>query len=239
MIVSMNDTYSGHTDKLKGYREALTMVPSDKVVVFSDAHDVVCCRDSKAFIKGFESFNTGVIISLELFCDTTTDVVIKPAPQCIPLTKFWKYHKFTTWPLRKYVNSGLIAGRAKNLIHYFDFAIEGKFKDDQEAAGHWMNKYPERVKGDYDAKLLHTTNFAKSCGLENVVRQSRDSPTFAELFGRSSFFLHFPSLKTKGQTLMYEFTKKMIDAGASAELLNSIYGYTMDMCGWEYIPNKC
>jgi hypothetical protein len=225
-FISISDTYKAHRDKLDGYRQMLNMLPPDKIVVLSDSRDVFCCRNVKAFMNGYRSLKSDFIVSMELFCNKTTAVVTKPIPQCVPLVKYWKHHKREEWPMRKYVNSGLIVGKAINLIDFFNYATEHEFHDDQEALGDYMNNYPDKVLADIDATLLHSTTFGVNAGIFDMHLQKHDSPTYAELFGRSAFFLHFPGCcSLKGQGLMYEVTRKLIMDGNDSNKLNLLYDY--------------
>jgi hypothetical protein len=162
---------------------------------------------------------------MELFCDYTTDVVLEPTAQCVPLVKYWKHHTQGVYPLRKYVNSGLMCGKAGALLEFFRYATEKKFEDDQEAMGTFMNAYPEKVCADVDHTLLHSTTFGKSAGFHTMHIQKQDAPTYAEIFGRDSFFLHFPGCNTKGQKLIYDMTLSLIDQGYTSHKLNELYGY--------------
>jgi hypothetical protein len=51
--------------------------------------------------------------------------------------------------------------------------------------------------------LLHTTGAFVTGGIYNVSVQSMDSPTFSELAGLTSYFLHIPGTNLRGQNLLY------------------------------------
>lgn len=223
-VISINDIYRDHRDKLIGYKQFLETLHSDKIVILLDSRDVICCRNVNAFMDGYKSLNCDLIVSLEMFCNTTTNVVLTRSIACIPLIEYWKYRNVTEWPIRKYVNSGLIAGKAASILHFLNYALDNNFIDDQEALGSYMNTFPERIYGDQDATILHSTTFGKGAGLENSLIQKHDSPTFAEFFGRAAFFLHFPGLNAKGQALMYDFARLLFENGASGSRLNELYG---------------
>jgi len=224
-FVSISNTYRDHRDKLQGYAEMLRTLRPDKIVVLSDSRDVVCCRNVKAFMDAYDSLKSPFVVSMELFCDSTTDVVLEKRPQCIPLINYWKHHTHGVYPLRKYVNSGLIVGKAAAVLDYLKYAIDNKFVDDQEAMAVYMNTYPARVCADVDRVLLHSTTAGKSGGCYAMHVQKQDAPTYAELFGRDSFFLHFPGCNTKGQKLMYDMTKFLIEHKFNSVTLNGLYEY--------------
>ena len=134
--------------------------------------------------------------------------------------------------MRKFVNSGLIIGKAKALREFYTWAHLRNERDDQMALATYMNLFPYRMKCDIDALLLHTSGFGKMGGLNNVITQSQDSPTFAELFGRGAFFLHVHNHGFPGQKIIYDAVKHMLEYGACSTLLNTPYGATEDMCEW-------
>ena len=60
----------------------------------------------------------------------------------------------------------------------------------------------------------------------NPHAQNADAPTFAELAGRSVFFLHIPGLRFKGQQRVYESIKQMLFRGYSDTYLRQDYPYS-------------
>lgn len=227
-VIRIDKEYKNHSHKILGYLEFLKTLPKEKVVVLMDSRDVFCTRNSMFFMKEFKKFKYNLIVSLEIWCDTSLGVVTKYQPQCLPLVNYWKYHNVNNWPIRKYVNSGLIIGRVEELINMFTFCSENlnKVQDDQVLVGLYMNSHPQTIYGDFGADLLHTSTFSKGGGVTNMKIQTYDSPKFGDLLGRGAFFLHFPSLKTKGQTLMYETVRKLlIEDNFDSNKLNELYNY--------------
>jgi len=223
LFVSINDEYRNHMDKMLGYKAALETLNPEKIVILSDARDVVCCRNVKAFMEAFRSIGESFIVSMELFCNTTTDTVFDIAPACVPLVTYWKERTNGVYPLRKYVNSGLMVGKVKPILEFLNYTIDKHFSDDQVALGAYMNEYPKKVYADIDRILLHSTTFGKSAGCENMHLQKQDAPTYGELFGRDSFFLHFPGCGFNGQKLIYEMTKFLISNHYTSKKLNNLY----------------
>jgi hypothetical protein len=234
MIVGKGEIWKGFINRVIKYNEILKTLPPNKIVILSDARDVYCCRCPKAFIDAFNSFNTNTIISAELFLESKMDwtdeeLKVKTFQQGIPINNYWKYHNITNLPNRKYVNCGLIAGKAADLIHQtsyiIDFSNKNNTTDDQFCLTHYINEFPDKTAVDSDATLLHTSTFGVNAGIQNVHIQKLDSPTFAELFGRSAFFLHIPGSKIKGQRLLYEYCWKIIETGICSEKLLNLYNY--------------
>lgn len=225
-ILGEGEKWEGFMTKINAYNNFLKTIDDNRIVIISDARDVVCLRGPKAFTKGFESFNRDMVVSMEIFCGGYYDV---PADfrcvQCKPLTEYWKYYSITSLPIRKYVNSGLMAGKASALKHCLSWIIDNKFTDDQLGLGNYMITFPERVAADIDASLLHTTTFGVNAGIQSIHVQKHDSPTFAEFFGRAAFFLHIPGMKGTGQCVIYNYVKTMVNTGASNDILCEPYKY--------------
>jgi hypothetical protein len=225
-IVGTGETWEGWPTRMRAYSKILGTLPDDKVVILSDARDVVCVRSPKAFMDGFRKFNKDMVVSMELLCggiiDNPTDAI---RSQCKPVTNYWKHNNITTIPPRRYVNNGLVAGKAKALKVFMDWIIEHKFQEDQLGLGNYVNTFPDRVALDVEAEILHTTTFGVNAGILSIHTQKHDSPTFAEFFGRGAFFLHIPGIQNKGQAVIYEYVKKMIDAGARCNILSGAYKY--------------
>jgi hypothetical protein len=230
-MIGAGERWEGFMTKIKGYLNYLNSMDEERIVIISDARDVVCVRSPKAFIKGFNSFKSDMVVSMELLCDgkfdkiDISDYVPNLKSQCIPLNKYWKHHGVSTLPIRKYVNSGLMAGKVKALKQCLKWLINNNYTDDQFAVGNYMNMFPDRIAVDIDAILLHSSTFAVNSGIQSIHIQKHDSPTFAELFGRGAFFLHLPGLHIKGQSIIYKYVCTMIEAGASDTELRKPYKF--------------
>jgi hypothetical protein len=67
----------------------------------------------------------------------------------------------------------------------------------------------------------------------NIHSQKHDSPTLAELFGRGAFFLHTPGLGgIKGNLLVYDTVRSLIQNGIGDKQLRSSYDY--EEPGWNW-----
>jgi hypothetical protein len=225
-LIGMGETWEGWPTRMKAYRKHLDLLPEDRIVVLSDARDVVCMRGPKAFLEGFRTFGKDMVASMELTCSGQFNVPDNfKSTQCVPLGRYWAYHGIKTLPNRKFVNNGLLAGSVKALKPYFDWILEKGFTDDQFALGSYVNEFPDRVALDVEALLLHTSTFGVNAGIQLIHVQKTDSPTFAEFFGRGAFFLHIPGTKNKGQKVIYESVVHMIETGVCDATLSAPYGY--------------
>lgn len=210
-VVGVGTEWNGVKSKIIGYLNCLSQIHDDKIVVLSDARDVICLRNSKHFVDTFRSFNTRIVVSMELFCEGIIDYL--PTRKYFQCTDLSNYHSFwkRTDIFRKFVNSGLIVGYARDLRILFKWIYDNKFSDDQLGLGTYMNLFPHLIGADYDGNFLHSTGYGVNGGIQHIKIQALDSPTFAELNGTSSFFLHFPgSSKIKGQRRIYNQVKNLL-----------------------------
>jgi hypothetical protein len=202
--------------KWQSYKEFLKTMPDEKLIVISDTRGVICCRDSKQFMKGFQKRN--IIASMDILCHAKFETDVTRG-QCIPLNKYWQENKRDKTPLRKFVNGGIICGKASSLCKLFEWASTKAAMPDQMLYANYMNAFPAEVYADDKAEILHSSTYALNGALFSYENQIQDSPNFAELFGHGAFFLHIPNLDDNGQKNMYKYVKAVLDLGANASLL--------------------
>lgn len=211
-------SWKGFDDKLIGYYNFLTnkSLPDDKIVLLSDSRDVFCLRSPELFIKNVKQLDNKIIISTELFLighmnwtDKQISDSISKNPtffcQGVPLNDYWKFHgKQENIPHRKYLNSGLIVGKVSMLKNALKWIIENKYNDDQLGFCKYTIQFPELVHLDHEATILHTTTAFVQGSFYNHEVQCKDMPSFSELSGLSSYFLHIPGINySKGQKYIY------------------------------------
>jgi len=233
--------WTNFKDKIVGYYNFLETLPENKVVVLSDARDVFCLRDSVLFMEKINNIiDTKIIISAETFLlghmNWTKEQMEKEISkdpnffyQGVPLDKYWLYYNKTNEiPFRKYVNSGLIVSRVKNLKTALKWILDNNYVDDQLGFANYANHFPQLMFLDYDANILHTsTGFVNGC-LYNHDIQMKDAPTFTELFGMSSYFLHIPGhVISKGQKYIYDVIYKLQKFDIIDKDIYSTYGFTI------------
>ena len=145
------------------------------------------------------------------------------------LDTYFKHHNIDPSTIyRKIVNSGLIAGYAKDICHFCIWALDNHYTDDQKAFGAYMNAFPDIVYADTNKDVLHTTSSFINVGLQNK-NQMEDAPTFAELIGRKSFFLHIPGIGiSKGVNHLYENIYNIIEKFNGKEMKLLYPNYDLD-----------
>ena len=225
-LIGVGDKWEGWPTRMRAYRDFLSTLDDEQLVILSDARDVVCVRGPKAFLKGFNTFKKDMVVSMELLCDAKLNPPANArCVQCIPLTAYWRHHNVTALPHRKFVNNGLVSGRVKALKACLNWVIDNNYTHDQFGLGNYMNTFPDRVAADVNADILHTTTFGVNAGVQSIHIQKHDSPTFAELFGRGAFFIHMAGLGSTAQRTMYKFVCMVLDAGSGDKLLRDSYAF--------------
>lgn len=238
-LVGEGSQWTGWKGRAAAYRRALEDYDEKKVVVLTDARDVMCLRNPKAFMEGFATFKSQLIVSMELSCGGIISEDAKASSNCVPLVQYWNYFRFNTKqdiPMRRYVNAGLLAGTVHGVRQFLDYFLSSPHTDDQIALAHYMNHFPDRVATDHEATLLHTTNFGINGGIQDVRIQAKDSPTVAELCGRAAFFLHIPHGISKGQEFLYKSTRKMVESGLTEQEVNAIYNFKQVGFNEKHVP---
>jgi hypothetical protein len=236
-FIGEGEKWLGFKNKIVSYYTFLQTLSENKLVILSDARDVFCLRDSQLFLEQIQDIvDKKIIISAECFLighmDWSAEEILNAKSknpnffwQGIPLNNYWSHHNKTNdLPIRKYVNSGLIIGRVQNLIKAFKWVLDNNYNDDQLGFANYTNNYPELVHLDYEARILHTSTGFVNGSLYNYSVQSKDIPTFAELFGLSSYFLHISGINgSKGQLKIYNLISIILKYDINGNDMFSLY----------------
>jgi len=217
--IGRGDIWKDFMNKFIGYKKWLETRHDDDIVLLIDSRDVLCLRTSQEFMSIYSSLNSDFIVSMEPLCDGKFIDTKERMGNCQPLTSYWKHHGITALPIRKYVNSGLMCGKASSLRKFLTWSLENGYKDDQLALADYMNTFPDRVKADIDAKLIHTCLAGVGDGKRSIDIQNYDSPSIAELSGRSAFFIHIPGLKWfPGQLTLFNTVSNFIQPSVKSTI---------------------
>lgn len=210
------------------YLKELVQIESkdpNRICVVADCRDVLCVRSPKSFNEAFNEFGKGIVTSAEILCGGYPVKRPELRGNCEDSTPYWNANGVfgDDIPYRKYVNAGLISGRASDLVKMYDWMVkkglELSMSDDQVLMGMYINQHPDKVALDVNAEMLHSSTFGASIGYMSDFQQY-DSPTIAQLLGRQSFFLHLPGAGQKsGNGLIYEMVSKLIDDGYHSKSL--------------------
>ena len=218
--------WDGFIDKIKGYYNFLvnSNFSDDKIVIFSDARDVFCLKPPDFFIQQIKDIvENKIIISAEMFLlghmdwnETQISDAILKSPhffwQGVPLNEYWNFHKINPIPFRKYLNSGLIIGKAKHLKTSLKWILDNNITDDQLGFSMYTNKFPELIHLDYDANFVHTISGSINGSFYDYNIQKLDTLTFNEVLGFSNYFLHIPGTTiSKGQKYIYDIVYSLFN----------------------------
>jgi hypothetical protein len=226
VVLGLNEEWKGFRQRMETYKNyLLNLEDKERIIVVTDAYDVFCVRNSRNFIEAFQEFKKDMVVSMEIFAEG--DLYYwknRDYYQVTELTKYWKFHKKLNTSFRHYVNAGLIAGKAEEILRFYYWSIQQNYQDDQKALGEYICTFPRNVALDIEAKLLHTTNFLVDAGYHNEY-QEQDSPTLSELLGKKNFFLHVPGGQHvfKGQHYGYKLVKSIIENNTQKKFEEGLY----------------
>jgi hypothetical protein len=242
-IVGRGEIWKGFRTRMEIYLRSLSELDPTDIVVLSDARDVFCLRNPITFIKDFKKYNKKIICSMEIYAEgsNTYNPIRGPTGdsndkyrQVHWIENYWKMYNINHSELdRKFVNAGLIAGYAENLIDFFDWALKNNFTDDQKALGAYIDMKPEIIYCDLNAELLHTSGSYVCGGLQYTDVQSRDTPTLLELSGNKSYFLHVPG-NLPGQLFAYNNINRLLQHHSQTKLIAVYPQYKNCILGLEF-----
>lgn len=211
-ILGEGEEWKGFNYRMETYKNYLKTLDPNKIVIMSDAHDVYCLKKPNMFINEFKTLNKDIIVGLEIFAEGSPLYYEKKDYfQVIWLGPYFKHNNINYNKLnKKFVNAGLIFGYAKNIIEFYEWALNNNYTDDQKALGKFMNTYPDKVGIDLNNDMIHTTTAFVNAGIESI-NQFKDSPNLNELIGQSSYFIHIPGHAiSKGQDFLYNVVYKIL-----------------------------
>lgn len=165
--------WNGWITKMKTYSEILQKIAieePDELVICSDAYDTLPIRKENEFKKEFEQFHTDIVVSAENHC----------GGNCRPLKRY-----DTSNSKYKYVNAGLLAGKAKPLAKLWTYLYEKKYSDDQIGLSEYIdtNFDMNHIQLDSEAKLFFNSALAFGYDDSNFLKNCKNV-----------FVIHFPGL---------------------------------------------
>jgi hypothetical protein len=203
--------WKGWITRMKAYLEYCSQQDPEKLIVLSDAFDVLCIRDGTGFETAFNELaklqQCDIIIGAETGCDLN----------CFPPTTYWTLKDITAQCKRKYVNGGLMAGRAKHLAKLWDWCCASTFtEDDQVALGHYVNCFPEKVYLDIDSVLFFNDHLAQT----KYVFDSKTHDIIYENKCLKPFFVHFHGLNINASVPFFNLSNgQLFDVGKNYKLI--------------------
>jgi hypothetical protein len=163
------ETYEGHGKKINKLKKFCEEQDPEQLILFLDAYDTAFIRPYKDFIKATESFDleNKVIFNSERNC--------WPDAELIP----WYKQKYTKNSY-KFLNSGVVLGKAKNILKIIPEEVPIAF-DDQRYYTHYQ-VYQDKnnlIDLDIDCALFNTLAFSvKSIGFDGDMLYNTETKNF-------------------------------------------------------------
>ncbi len=178
VVLGLGDRWGGWRHRMQMYRDAaceVARIDPDSLVVCMDAYDTVSMRSFDAgLVRTFEEFGKPVLLSLERVC----------GGNCVSIRDWWKTdgQKYTAngvIPKNRYVNGGLLMGRASAIRDVYQWMLNSGAKDDQIGLARWALAHRDQWAPDVSGSIFRNQVFA-------------DHLTEIDLQGRGCYFAHFP-----------------------------------------------
>ena len=177
LIGNTNMKWKGFRTKMKLFSSELKKLNPNELVMCVDAYDTLPVKHSNSFEKQYlQNFSEYEIVSSG---ETTCLFGI-----CTPLKNRQELSN------RKYVNSGLMCGKASNLLKFWNWALNNNFTDDQVALCHYFNAFPHLTTLDYSNILFQTSvtrSFYPATDNDNCIMKTLNE--------EGAHFLHLPALQ--------------------------------------------
>lgn len=181
--------WKGWITRMKLYRDTALWVAQhvhpNHVIVFLDAYDILCLRDSDQFLQAFQEKGFPILAGCESICFFLT---------CRPTSRWKHIHNIS-----QYINGGCIIGEAYAIYEAYRWCLEkGYHKDDQIALSHYMDAYPHQITLDITSQFVYNDLF----GIGNIQIQAQDSSIRLSVKGQDihPYFIHFPGLMVLSST---------------------------------------
>jgi hypothetical protein len=176
-IIGKNIQWKGWITRMTQYRDYAKNSDPNELLVFLDAFDVVCIKNSNDFKKKFEQMNRKYIFGCEDICNIIAT--------CKRPKKWQKINNIYDF----FVNGGCVIARAKDIIYLWDWCIKNKhIDDDQIALGYFMDEHPYDVMLDTKNIFVYNDLFGKS----DLSIQNNHILLNKKIL--NSYFIHFPGL---------------------------------------------
>lgn len=198
-FLGLGETWGGWVWRMKKYKEALSKVHDDDIVVCIDAYDVLVTDSLHLLTKLFDNTNLKLLVSSDSWCF---------GRNCKYIPTFHEKRKRSSKSSNAYVCMGVIAGRPRALEEMYHEIIESGIPDDQIGLATYMEKHA----GDPGIELDDDEILA--CNVTGIKH-------FNPHYENNAMFTHFPSFVTwTGFSLSYRHhVKKHTHHGKQYQLL--------------------
>ena len=149
-LLAKGETWKGWKWRTQQYLRAAENACDNEILIFLDAFDTLCQKDSCDFITNFQAFNADIVLGCEWYCGNSSN--------CGNVDAWWSHHSFTSTPMRKYVNAGCVIGRARALRKMYRSMLMNDIDDDQLALAEWVNNNPDSCALDYGSAMVYNAH---------------------------------------------------------------------------------
>lgn len=173
-VLGWRQPWQGWRGRMMWYRDACAALPPNQLVALNDAYDVVALRSWRGIDDVFQTVSKGrgIVGGMETVC----------FGNCTPIDAWWKAEGRTPQqPGVKFVNGGIMIGKASALAAAYAWMIDQGATDDQMGMAAYVNAFPDAFAAD-DGALLAKNKLALT------------SLTPAEKNGTGAYFCHFPGV---------------------------------------------
>jgi hypothetical protein len=165
-ILGRGHEWGGWVWRMKIYLESLKKLHPDTKVILSDASDVIALRGPPMDIDE----NINIMVGAESLCSLGI---------CKPILRFTKLRNIKG--KKKFINAGLIYGKAGKIMDMYSWIIEKGFKDDNLGICIYFEKNYTDLSLSIDSESKYFFNNERNMHSNNT----------------SAFFIHFPGMYTK------------------------------------------
>ncbi len=189
ILIGQDVKWEGWITRMKAYVDICSTISPEELIVLCDAFDVLCLQSSDQFSNVFKTFQKNIVIGSESDCKY---------PNCYEPKNYWAKCDIKQDEMKKYVNGGLMCGKASKLKEMWKWCVENYTSDDQYALGLYIDKYPLEVALDTKSILFFNDNSGQ---LKYEFNTIDNSITFNEV-AIKPFFVHFQGVNIYSSLLV-------------------------------------
>ena len=200
-VLGQGDEWKGFGTKIFSYTKYIESLPENDVVVVVDARDVLVNGTVDQFLKEFETLPYySLLVSAEFGCCSPGD------PKVEAETRRW-VESLSPNNMNRFLNSGMIAGRAKTFQQIYPFGMTRYDEDDQNSMTNYWIKNPNDIVLDYDETVFSNSTWSpNNNGYDRgdgrwISKHTHNSPIFIQTQNkawkcyRRVLSMHFPQEK--------------------------------------------
>lgn len=154
-ILGENEIWYGFGTKIFRYTKHLKTINDDDIVIIIDARDVLLNATPETFLKRIRHFD----LKNKIICSAEGGCCSIGEPHVSTKVKTWM-EKNADHEILKYLNTGMICGKAINMKKVYPFDMKNESQDDQNAAVVYWYKHRDEINLDYHEKLFSNSEFS-------------------------------------------------------------------------------